>query len=88
MYCRHPNYLDVHRLPRAVRNDDPNTPFVMTLNVRVQPENAAVWIYLPEADCQLLCKAPGRQITIECRSRRIIVDKINSNTRFDITVMS
>jgi hypothetical protein len=67
---------------------DQNTSFVGTLNVRVEPKNAAVRIYLPEVDCQLLCKAPGRQITIESRSGQIIVDKSDSNARVEITVVS
>jgi alanine dehydrogenase len=54
----------------------PNTPSLVTLNVSVQPKDATVRIFLSDDDRrQILCKGLQKQITIECRSGRIFVEK-------------
>lgn len=61
---------------------------VVTLNVSVQPKTSAVYIYLSEEDHHpLLCKGPQSQITVECRSGRIFVEKSDDTTSFQVSIV-
>lgn len=66
----------------------PDRPLVVTLNVAVQPATASISIYLSESDSQpILCRGQ-KQITIECGSGRIFVDKNEPNASYQISVVS
>jgi len=70
-------------------NGVPNTPFLMTLNISVQPKNATMRIFQTGNNRRpILYKGPQKKITIECRSGRIFMGKCGNATHFEVKIMS
>lgn len=67
----------------------PSEPYLVTLNVKVRPASASVQIYLSEADHHpITCNGPLKQITVECRSGRIFVEKMGGAQHFEVSIVS